>query len=78
MERTMAEVLRGQVAIVTGASRGLGRHIALQLAQKGVRVAVTARSEADLQRVAKARKMPPEAIVFLMRQRTNSRGGQRE
>jgi NADP-dependent 3-hydroxy acid dehydrogenase YdfG len=46
------ESLRGQVAIVTGASRGLGRHIALQLARKGVRVAVTARSESDLQRVA--------------------------
>ena len=39
--------LRGQVAVVTGASRGLGRHIAMQLAQKGVRVAVCARSEID-------------------------------
>ncbi|MGZ5442455.1 MAG: SDR family oxidoreductase [Thermoanaerobaculia bacterium] len=44
----MAEVdLRGQVAIVTGASRGLGRHIAMQLAGKGVRVAVCARTEID-------------------------------
>lgn len=44
----MAEVdLRGQVAIVTGASRGLGRHIAMQLAGKGVRVAVSARTEID-------------------------------
>ena len=44
----MAEVdLRGQVAIVTGASRGLGRHIAMQLAQKGVRVAACARTEID-------------------------------
>ena len=44
----MAEVdLRGQVAIVTGASRGLGRHIAMQLARKGVRVAVGARTEID-------------------------------
>jgi len=38
--------LRGQVAVVTGASRGLGRHIAKQLAQKGVRVAACARSAA--------------------------------
>jgi NADP-dependent 3-hydroxy acid dehydrogenase YdfG len=45
----MAEVdLRGQVAIVTGASRGLGRHIAMQLARKGVRVAACARSAMDL------------------------------
>lgn len=44
----MAEVdLRGQVAIVTGASRGLGRHIATQLARKGVRVAASARTEID-------------------------------
>ncbi len=49
----MAEVnLRGQSAIVTGASRGLGRHIALQLAARGVRVAVSARSEGELERVA--------------------------
>jgi short-subunit dehydrogenase len=44
--------LRGQSAIVTGASRGLGRHVALQLAKRGVRVAVSARTEAELERVA--------------------------
>jgi NAD(P)-dependent dehydrogenase (short-subunit alcohol dehydrogenase family) len=38
--------LRDQVAIVTGASRGLGRHVAVQLARKGVRVAACSRSEA--------------------------------
>jgi NADP-dependent 3-hydroxy acid dehydrogenase YdfG len=44
----MTEVdLRGQVAIVTGASRGLGRHIAMQLARKGVRVAACARSAVE-------------------------------
>ena len=36
--------LRGQVAIVTGASRGLGRHIATELVRKGVRVAACART----------------------------------
>jgi short-subunit dehydrogenase len=44
--------LRGQSALITGASRGLGRHIAIQLARRGVRVAVSARSEAELERVA--------------------------
>ena len=40
-------VLRGQVALVTGASRGLGRHIAMQLARRGVRVAACARSAVE-------------------------------
>jgi short-subunit dehydrogenase len=50
---TMAQVdLQGQTALVTGASRGLGRHIALQLARRGVRVAVSARTATELDRVA--------------------------
>lgn len=32
--------LKGKVAIVTGGSRGIGRHIALQLAQRGADVAI--------------------------------------
>lgn len=49
----MAEVdLRGKVAIVTGASRGLGRHIALELARRRVRVAVSARTEHELRLLA--------------------------
>lgn len=39
-------------ALVTGASRGIGREIALALADAGADVAVTARSQDDLQDVA--------------------------
>lgn len=39
--------LSGQVAIVTGASRGLGKDIALALAQAGVSVVAAARTDAE-------------------------------
>jgi len=37
--------LRGRVALVTGASRGLGKQIALELGRQGAAVAVVARTE---------------------------------
>ena len=40
--------LKGRTAVVTGASRGLGRAIALELAREGCDLAVCARGEADL------------------------------
>ena len=44
--------INGSVTVVTGASRGIGKVIAGELARRGARVAVTARSEADLKAVA--------------------------
>jgi 3-oxoacyl-[acyl-carrier protein] reductase len=44
-------ILKGSVAIVTGAGRGIGRIIALTLASNEVRVSLAARSEAQLEAV---------------------------
>src|SRR5215831_15157816 len=50
-EPTMKE-LHGRTALVTGASGGLGTHIAGRLAREGMDVAVSGRREDALERVA--------------------------
>ncbi|MBC7344571.1 MAG: SDR family NAD(P)-dependent oxidoreductase [Clostridia bacterium] len=44
--------LLGKVAMVTGATRGLGRAVADALAQAGASIVVTSRNPADWERVA--------------------------
>ena len=41
------EDLKGQIAVVTGASRGIGKGIALALGEKGCTVYVTGRTTGD-------------------------------
>lgn len=54
--------LKGKAAIVTGASRGIGRAIALALAREGVKLMLAARDQLRLQRVAEeARQYRVEA-----------------
>ena len=59
--------LRGRTALVTGASRGLGRHFALTLARAGARIALAARDEDRLAQVAdEIRGLGAAADVFAM------------
>jgi NAD(P)-dependent dehydrogenase (short-subunit alcohol dehydrogenase family) len=58
--------LRGKSAVVTGASRGIGRAIALRLAGEGVGVAICARGEAALRETEaelRSRSVPVYAAV---------------
>jgi 3-oxoacyl-[acyl-carrier protein] reductase len=45
-------VMEGQVALVTGASRGIGAAIALELARKGVKVVGTATTDAGADKIS--------------------------
>lgn len=47
-------VLKGKVAVITGASRGIGKAIAQDLARSGVYVILTARNESELKEVVRS------------------------
>ena len=58
------EVFRDQVAIVTGASSGIGRALALQLAGQGAKVVLAARRAELLEEIAAAcRQAGGEALA---------------
>ena len=58
------DAFRGQVVIVTGASAGIGKALALQLARQGAKVAIAARRTERLEEVATTcRALGAEVLV---------------
>jgi len=57
----MQDALEGKVALVTGASRGIGAAIARELSGAGARVAITGRDGATLKEVATS--LPADGVV---------------
>jgi len=59
--------LQGRIALVTGASQGIGRAVVLELARKGAVVALAARNEAKLaEAAAEIEAAGGQAAVFAM------------
>ncbi|MBA4354617.1 MAG: short-chain dehydrogenase [Novosphingobium sp.] len=62
----MTQVLAGKTALVTGGSRGIGRAVALRLAQDGARVAINYRSDADAAQAAVAQIVAAGGDAFAL------------
>lgn len=71
--------LKGQVAIVTGGSKGIGRQTALELAREGVGSALVARDTAGLQSACEwIQQQVPGATVYPISADLSSEGQARE
>lgn len=62
----MTELLKGKVAVITGASRGIGRATALTLGQAGAGIVATARTEPELtELVERVQRFGGEALAVI-------------
>lgn len=66
--------LKGKVAIVTGASRGIGRSIASGLADEGCNLAICSRGEEALQKAAQAMRNKRVEVVAVAADVTQEHG----
>ncbi len=63
--------IRGKRALLTGASRGIGIHIAKALAQAGVSLVLTARNEQQLKEVAQTLESYQVPVEFYVSDMTD-------
>ncbi len=61
----MSEHFKDKVIWITGASSGIGEALALQLAQQGARLILSARREKELKRVGALTKLPELDLMLL-------------
>src|SRR4029077_14043596 len=58
--------LKGKTALVTGASRGIGPHLASALAGRGMNLVLTGRSASELERVAAEQRKRGVRVVTVV------------
>ncbi len=57
--------IAGKVALVTAASKGLGRASAEELSREGCRVAICSRTATEVERVCKTLDAQPEPVILV-------------
>lgn len=63
--------LEGKIALVTGATEGIGKAIAFELAKNGVKLCITARTESKLQEVCEELKEAGAECIYAVADITN-------